>query len=156
MKVQLTTLVSIVAAAALLAPAAGAATRPDDRGGIQGAGVQLWLDPSLASVVAEESSELWVDPSIGNAIADESRAEVWLDPALSEAVRVDATTSVRPDDRAGRREAPLSQATPATDGDAGRFETTDLMVRIGAVAFLGLIAAGYLFDRYGRRQLGHA
>lgn len=156
MKVQLTTLVSIVAAAALLAPAAGAATRPDDRGGIQGAGVELWLDPSIASVVADEASELWVDPSIANAIADGARTELWLDPALAEAVRAEATTATRPDDRAGRREVPLFEATTAAGTSTGGSEAYDPMVRIGAVLVLALIAAGFLFMRHGRRQLEHA
>jgi hypothetical protein len=156
MKVRFTTLVSVVTAAALLVPAASAGTRPDDRAGVRGPGAELWLDPSIARVVDENSGALWLDPSIAGAVANASTSELWVDPALAEVVRTATSSSVRPDDRAGRRELPLAvpTSTPATVtrsfdwGDAG----------IGAVAagFLTVVAAGILLGRRGRHELEHA
>ena len=155
MKVLTTTLISLVAAAALLVPAAGAGTRPDDRNGVRGPGAQLWLDPSIATVVAEQSESMWIDPSIANAVADSSKGDFWVDPAIAEAVRVATATSVRPDDRAGRREAPLVETATEPGGSTSRVDWSDAGMG-AALVFVALVAAGIMLGRHGRRELEHA
>ena len=175
MKVLLTTMVSLVAASALLVPVAAAGSRPDDRNGVRGPGAQLWLDPSIASVVTAESTELWLDPSIANAVADASQSQLWtdpsianavadashpalwLDPAIADAVRSAASVSVRPDDRSGRRESPLLQVAAEPAPATRSFDWSDAGIGAGAVAgIFGLIVTGLLVARNGRRELEHA
>jgi hypothetical protein len=157
MKVLLTTLVSLVAASALLVPVAAAGSRPDDRSGVRGPGAQLWLDPSIASVVTGQSDEVWLEPSIANAVAQASHPALWLDPAIADAVRSAASVSVRPDDRAGRRESPLLQVAAEPAPATRSFDWSDAGIGAGAVAgIFGLIVTGLLVVRNGRRELGHA
>jgi hypothetical protein len=127
MKVVGTTMITAVAALALLVPATGAATRPDDRDGARGPGA--FVEQGMA-----------------------------MDPSMRASIQDAKTGIVRPDDRPGRREVPLS-APSTTDVVTDSFDWSDAGIGAGAVAGTGLLAivlAGLALARYDRRRLGHA
>jgi hypothetical protein len=145
MKILVTTVIAIAAAAVMLVPVAGAATRPDDRAGVRGPGgvaqSELWMDPAIATVVSASSSEPALDPALRSAIAD------------------GGTGAVRPDDRPGRREVPLTVPSIVPSGTTDSFDWADAGIGAGAVAaggLLTLVFAGLVFARHDRRRLEHA
>jgi hypothetical protein len=98
---------------------------------------------------------VWLDPSIAAAVAKASIDAVWVDPAIAEVVRTATSSSVRPDDRAGRREVPLT--LPASAATAARsFDWGDAGIGAVAAAFVAVASAVIMFGRRGRHALEHA
>jgi hypothetical protein len=151
MKVLVTTVTAMAAAAVLLVPVAGSATRPDDRGGLRGPG-------GAQSAFVENQQELWMDPAIASVVSA-SASDLPLDPALRAAIQDARSGIIRPDDRPGRREVPLEVPSIVPTGATDSFDWTDAGIGAGAVAaggLLTLVLAGLVFARHDRRRLGHA
>lgn len=150
------TVLGAVFAATLLAPSALADDWARDR--------QVGLDPAIVTAlhdrVGATAERGWLDPAIATALrdrADATPAPVPLDPAIRVALlEHQATTAVRPDDRAGVRGVG-SLPQPSAVATSGDFEWSNVGVGSAAVfAALMLALGAATVSRRGRTRTTNA